>query len=129
MASMKRRTTVKSLGPKSPGTSYAQWARIFRALGHPTRLFVFDRVSHQPESVMHLAEMVGDDPSTLSRHLHVLVDAGLLHCREDGTFRYYSAVPGCTRSIVRCIHAMQKRGDGLQSFDEPHFDKADKSVD
>lgn len=103
--------------------AHARWARVFKALGHPTRLFIFDRVSHHSESVSELSAMVGDDPSTLSRHLHVLTEVGLVQCREEGTYRYYSARPGCVRQLVGCIRAMENESAGLPGVGGPQFDE------
>ncbi len=105
-----------------PSAGHAQWARVFKALGHPTRLFIFDRVSYSPESVLRLSEMVGADASTLSRHLHILAEAGLIHCRGEGTYRYYSAVAGCVQQMVGCIRATRDSDAGLQGIGEPRFE-------
>jgi len=48
-------------------------ARIFKAMAHPTRLFIVDELAQAGERcVCELTEMIGVDMSTVSRHLAVL---------------------------------------------------------
>jgi len=44
-------------------------ARIIKALGHPTRLFLVEELSRGERCVCELTEMVGSDMSTVSKHL------------------------------------------------------------
>ena len=51
---------------------YLEKAEIFKALGHPTRLFIIHTVKDEKKSVKELTEIVGIDISTMSKHLDIL---------------------------------------------------------
>ncbi|RPJ48319.1 MAG: transcriptional regulator, partial [Candidatus Latescibacterota bacterium] len=50
-------------------------ARIIKAMAHPTRLFIVDELARGERCVCDLAEMVGADVSTVSKHLSILRNA------------------------------------------------------
>ena len=64
-------------------------ARRFRALGEPLRVRALDLLRDREMSVTALAEELGASQQNLSKHLAVLVDAGMLARRKDGTHVYY----------------------------------------
>ena len=65
----------------------------FDALGDPTRRAIFELLTRSPKAVGELAEAVPISRPAVSQHLKVLVDAGLLTVRRDGTRRIYAADP------------------------------------
>ena len=64
-------------------------ARRFRALGEPLRVRILDLLLEQELSVTALAEQLDAGQQNVSKHLAVLVDAGMLARRKDGTHAYY----------------------------------------
>jgi DNA-binding transcriptional ArsR family regulator len=64
-------------------------ARRFRALGEPLRVRALDLLRARETSVTALAEELGTSQQNLSKHLAVLVDAGMVARRKDGTHVYY----------------------------------------
>jgi DNA-binding transcriptional ArsR family regulator len=64
-------------------------ARRFRALGEPLRVRILDLLRDQELSVTMLADRLGAGQQNVSKHLAVLVDAGMLARRKDGTHAYY----------------------------------------
>lgn len=66
--------------------------KIYKALGEPTRLKIIKVLS--VESYMACMDMTNEleinSNSTLSHHLKILIDAGLITMRKEGTYRYYS---------------------------------------
>lgn len=67
-------------------------ARVLKALGHPTRLFLVDHLAGGETCVCELAELVGADVSTVSRHLGVLREAGILADERRGAQVFYHLV-------------------------------------
>ena len=53
-------------------------AEVFKALGHPTRLWIVQQLADGEHCVCEFVEAVGADFSTISKHLSVLKQAGLL---------------------------------------------------
>ena len=71
-------------------------AAIFKALGDPARLRLLNFIAAQPEGeacVCFLTEPVGLSQPTVSHHLKVLFDAGVLEREKRGPWVYYRLVP------------------------------------
>lgn len=68
---------------------------IFRALAHPIRRAILEQLAGGPEPVSELAEPHDVSLAAVSKHLHVLVDAGLVEIEKDGRIRrcHLDAVP------------------------------------
>jgi ArsR family transcriptional regulator len=64
-------------------------ARRFRALSEPLRVRILDLLRDQELSVTRLAGRLGAGQQNVSKHLAVLVDAGMLARRKDGNHTYY----------------------------------------
>jgi ArsR family transcriptional regulator len=61
-------------------------ARLAKALGHPARVRILRMLSRKQSSVC--SQIVGELPlaqSTVSEHLRILKDAGLIRSNQDGT--------------------------------------------
>ncbi|WP_426765922.1 ArsR/SmtB family transcription factor [Pseudarthrobacter sp. 1G09] len=74
-----------------------QKALIFKALSDPNRLRLLSIVKGAGAGeacVCDLTEPLDLSQPTVSHHLKILVDAGLLHREKRGTWAYYSLVPG-----------------------------------
>jgi DNA-binding transcriptional ArsR family regulator len=65
-------------------------ARRFRVLADPTRIKVLDRLRQGEASVQELTRMVGSTEQNVSKHLRVLLQAGIVGRRKVGNFGYYS---------------------------------------
>jgi ArsR family transcriptional regulator len=71
-----------------------QVAQIAKALGDPNRLAIYTQISQHDElfcGEMHAKHVIS--PATLSHHLKVLTDVGLITSRKDGLNVYYRVVP------------------------------------
>ena len=65
-------------------------ARRFRVLGDPSRIRILGLLSRGEASVQQLTEMLGTTQQNVSKHLGVLLQAGLVDRRKRGNFVYYS---------------------------------------
>jgi len=64
--------------------------KVYRALGEPTRLQIVQLLAGYNElACSEMVARLGVTPSTLSHHLALLTDCGLLAARKDGTFHRY----------------------------------------
>lgn len=74
-----------------------QKALVFKALADPNRLRLLSIVKAEASGescVCDLTAPLNLGQPTVSHHLKILVDAGLLHREKRGTWAYYSLVPG-----------------------------------
>lgn len=73
---------------------------VFKALGHPSRVFIVEKLKDADHCVCELSEMIGVDMSTVSRHLSILKKAGIITDRKEGTTVYYSLVCDCLSQML-----------------------------
>ena len=97
-------------------------ARIMKALAHPSRLMMVDELSRGERCVCELTEMVGADISTVSKHLSVLKDAGIVDSRKEGVQVFYRLKAPCVLNVFECIEAVQ---DEKQRCETPLSSAAD----
>jgi len=81
-------------------------AHILKAMAHPTRLFIVDELSRQERCVCELTEMIGADMSTVSKHLSVLKEAGIVIDEKRGTQVFYSLVVPCVLDFFDCVESV-----------------------
>jgi DNA-binding transcriptional ArsR family regulator len=76
--------------PAGPSEETRRRSRFFKALGDPTRLAIFETIAHRPRAVGELATELGVTQPTISNHVRILRDAGLL-AQDKGEGRRLSA--------------------------------------
>ncbi|MCE5249757.1 metalloregulator ArsR/SmtB family transcription factor [bacterium] len=81
-------------------------ARIIKAMAHPTRLFIIDVLSHDRRCVCELTEMVGADISTVSKHLSILKNVGIISDEKEGTKIFYSLKTRCILNFFSCVESV-----------------------
>ena len=81
-------------------------ARVIKALAHPSRLFLVEELCKQEHCVCELAEMVGSDVSTVSKHLSLLRQAGIVEDEKRGKQVFYRLRMGCAVDFTSCAGAI-----------------------
>ncbi len=81
-------------------------ARVMKALAHPSRLFIVDELSRGERCVCELTEMIGADVSTVSKHLAVLREAGLVLDERRGVQIFYRLRVPCILNFFGCVEAV-----------------------
>jgi DNA-binding transcriptional ArsR family regulator len=89
---MKPRALAREL--RSCAATPEDFAQVFAALGEPTRLRIMQMLPREPRcdqmyNVVELAEELGLRQPTVSHHLKILSDAGLIGSRRDCNSVYY----------------------------------------
>jgi ArsR family transcriptional regulator len=88
---------------------YQRRADILKALAHPSRLLMVDILHARGElCVCDLMKVVGSDQSTVSKHLSVLKQAGILDHRRDGKNSMYRLTRPCVMSFFTCVEQVMK---------------------
>ena len=82
---------------------YKEKAKIFKALSHPTRLFMVDRLFTGEMCVTDLMEGLDADVSTVSKHLSVLKNAGIVRDERRGSMVFYSLAMPCVVDVFNCV--------------------------
>jgi ArsR family transcriptional regulator, arsenate/arsenite/antimonite-responsive transcriptional repressor len=83
------------LAGRLTGAEAASAAVLFRVLGEPARLQLLSLIAAQPSGEVcacELVESLGLSQPTVSHHLKVMYEAGLLEKERRGTWIYYRIV-------------------------------------
>jgi ArsR family transcriptional regulator len=86
---------------------YKTQARIIKALAHPTRLFIVDKLSKGERCVRELTDLIRVEMPTVSRHLSQLRNAGLLEDEKRGAQVFYRLRVPCVLNLFKCIEAVE----------------------
>lgn len=73
---------------------YEARAKIAKALAHASRLMILELLRGQEMCVNELTDAIGTDQSTISKHLTVLKEAGLIALRKKGQMNFYRVTTG-----------------------------------
>jgi ArsR family transcriptional regulator len=88
-------------GPLDAGDAESM-ARALKVLADPARLRLLSLIQSQPgheACVCHLTEPLGLSQPTVSHHLKVLLDAGLVEREQRGSWAFFKLVPDRLRSL------------------------------
>ena len=78
-------------------------AEVIAAAAHPIRLAVLEFLRDGEQCVCDIADHVGAQRSNVSRHLAVMVRAGVLEARRDGLRMMYSLRTPCILGFLACV--------------------------
>ncbi|MFV0435995.1 MAG: ArsR/SmtB family transcription factor [Desulfopila sp.] len=78
-------------------------ANILKALGHPTRLWMAERLSQGERCVRDLVAEIDADFSTISKHLAILKQAGVVTDEKRGKQVFYRLKVPCIIKVLPCI--------------------------
>ena len=85
-------------------------ARIFKALGHPTRLGIVEMLAEGERCVCEIVPQFEDAQATISRHLDVLLQAGIVERSKDGVKMIYRLAMPCILNAMPCIVDAIRKG-------------------
>ena len=82
----------------------SQLEKISKALGDETRLRIYEAISATDRMTCgEIVSMRGVTPATVSHHLKILSEAGLIACRRQGQFVYSQTVPDTIAAYTRAL--------------------------
>lgn len=71
------------------GEIYYQRALELKALSDPNRLVILDQLKNGERCACSILELLKISQPTLSHHMRILCEAGLVNCRRDGKWMHY----------------------------------------
>ncbi|MHC4271544.1 MAG: ArsR/SmtB family transcription factor [Planctomycetota bacterium] len=87
---------------------FEKQAEIVKAIAHPLRIAVVDFLKDGEQCVRDIAEHIGSERSNVSRHLSVMVNAGVLEYHKEGLNVIYKLKTPCILDFFSCITACLK---------------------
>jgi len=82
------------------------WANVIKALAHPSRLFIVEELAKGERCVCYLTEKLKVDISTVSKHLSVMKNAGIVEDDKRGNQVFYRLRCPCILNFLSCIEAV-----------------------
>ena len=88
----------------------AQIEKISKALADKTRLQIYEQIaSHEGVNCCALVDMRGVTPATVSHHLKVLAQAGLIECKREGQFVLNRVNPAVLEQFTKSVNALANK--------------------
>jgi DNA-binding transcriptional ArsR family regulator len=84
-------------------------SKILKALSHPTRLWMVEQLAQGEQCVCVFNENLDADFSTISKHLTVLKEAGIVDFEKRGKQVFYYLKMTCVLSFIACIKGTVKQ--------------------
>ena len=83
-------------------------AKVLKALAHQTRIYMVEELTKGEKCVCEFVDAVGSDFSTVSKHLAVLKDAGIVQVDKRGQKVFYSLKTPCVKGFLDCVENIIK---------------------
>jgi ArsR family transcriptional regulator len=84
-------------------------AKISKALADPTRLQIYEEIAAHPDIYCgEIIEKYELSPGTVSHHLKILLEAGLIACRKDGQFVHNRALTEAMREYTQALNRLSR---------------------
>ncbi len=83
-------------------------AHIIKAMAHPSRLLILEELARGRRCVAELTALVGSDVSTVSKHLAVLREAGIVEGHRSGAQVHYTLRVPCVLNFFGCVEAVMR---------------------
>ena len=96
--------------PKVPA-DFRSAAAVFKALSNPNRLLIVDTLGRGELCVADITALVGLDMSTVSAHLSVLRNVGIVKDERRSTHVFYSLRKPCLLNVFCCLDEFQAAED------------------
>jgi len=103
MAKLPNRNIPEDKMENTLKTRYEARAKIIKAMAHPSRLLIIEELNIREHCVGELTEMIGADASTVSKHLSILKNAGLVNDDKRGNLIFYSLRVPCILQFMGCV--------------------------
>jgi ArsR family transcriptional regulator len=97
------------MSDKSRQLLYEKQADIAKAIAHPLRIAIINFLKDGDQCVCDIADYVGSERSNVSRHLSVMVNAGLLNYRKEGLKVIYKLKCACIIDFFSCVTRVLKQ--------------------
>lgn len=78
-------------------------SEVVKAMAHATRLIIIDELSKKDLCVCEINEFFTIDQSTLSKHLAILKNAGIIESQKKGQKVYYNLKTPCITNYLGCV--------------------------
>lgn len=90
-------------------------ARVAKALAHESRLLILDALKRKDRCVSDLSALLEAEQSTISKHLLLLKNAGIVSDRREGNKIFYHLETPCVLDFFTCaLEVIQKHARAIR---------------
>ena len=83
-------------------------ATVLKAMAHPSRLYIIEELEKGERCACDLTEQIGADVSTVSKHLSVLRQAGIVMDDKRGNQVFYRLRVPCIVNFFGCVESVME---------------------
>ena len=83
-------------------------ANAFKALAHPSRIFILERLMEREYCVGELTKLLGVEMPTVSKHLSILKNVGIISSRKAFNNVFYKIEKECVKDTLACAEKGMK---------------------
>lgn len=88
-------------------SNYDEYSKTIKALSDPNRLKIIDILSCGQKCACDILQYFDFTQPTLSHHMKVFIECGLVECRKDGLWTFYSiSNTNCSRLMLFLMNLM-----------------------
>jgi ArsR family transcriptional regulator len=77
--------------------------KILKGIAHPVRVAIVKMLANKELCACEIAEQFSSDRTTVSKHLALMRDLGIIEDRRDGQNIFYSLKMRCLLTVLECI--------------------------
>lgn len=88
--------------------NYGEYALIFKALSDATRLEILEMIKSKELCACHILKRFNITQPTLSYHMKILKDGGIINCTKKGSWMHYSLNDEKIKDIEAFLISLQK---------------------
>ena len=89
---------------------YEKNIKIYKAIGEINRIKILEMLSSGEKCACVLLENFNFTQPTLSHHMRVLMDCGIVKCRKEGTWIYYSLEETACNDTIKFLEEILNKG-------------------
>lgn len=90
---------------------YGKYALLMKALADETRIRIFDMLSKGELCACNILEEFRITQPTLSYHMKIMCDSGLVNCRREGVWMKYSINSDKLKEIIALFDSISREGE------------------
>lgn len=81
---------------------------MLKALAHPVRLGLVEALASRRSRAGDLAGLFPVDRTTISKHIAILREAGIIEDEREGRNIYYRLRSSCLNDLLKCLSQMDE---------------------
>ena len=105
MSSAAPKPLKNDLSLRRLGRSCGEVCLILKALSHPLRLMILRHLMGGDKTVSEVVHLWGGSQSQVSQFLLRMRAEGLVHCRREGRFQYYSVADKRLYNLMKTLQS------------------------